>query len=426
MEKKIKIEKIKVSNKYIGIFPLEFDESADDATTANGVRIPSTIHVIPVGRWQHPVYGEIVITDSDIREFAMNFNAGIRKGVFITAGHEGAQELPAVAWFTQVEARETGLWGSVDWNDDGKELLSNKAYKFFSPEFYQQYEDSQTHQQYRNVLTGGALTKEPYFKELTPIVFSEPKINKFNESNTMNLKDLVAKKLEELTAEEKAFIKEHVAELSDAEKTALTSVIDEVETAEQKEAREAKEKTDKEAADAAAAEKATGDSNEAAGLNRDGTAKVAGSEKVQISASELAILRTAADQGKRAFAQLEKQDLDASIAKVVFSETNKNGKFLPKSLTSVRSFMESLNKAQRVAFSTLLNQIPASQVFNEIGSGAAAAATTTAEVEVLVKAKMDSNKALKYSEALKMVMSENKGLEERYDRDLPTAKQVKA
>lgn len=426
MEKKIKIEKIKVSNKYIGIFPLEFDESADDATTANGVRIPSTIHVIPVGRWQHPVYGEIVITDSDIREFAMNFNAGIRKGVFITAGHEGAQELPAVAWFTQVEARETGLWGSVDWNDDGKELLSNKAYKFFSPEFYQQYEDSQTHQQYRNVLTGGALTKEPYFKELTPIVFSEPKINKFNESNTMNLKDLVAKKLEELTAEEKAFIKEHVAELSDAEKTALTSVIDEVETAEQKEAREAKEKTDKEAADAAAAEKATGDSNEAAGLNRDGTAKVAGSEKVQISASELAILRTAADQGKQAFAQLEKQDLDASIAKVVFSETNKNGKFLPKSLTSVRSFMESLNKAQRVAFSTLLNQIPASQVFNEIGSGAAAAATTTAEVEVLVKAKMDSNKALKYSEALKMVMSENKGLEERYDRDLPTAKQVKA
>jgi hypothetical protein len=232
--------KEKASDKFIGVFPFQFDEEAGESGVAE---IPDTIHLIPIGQWQHDAYGPITITASDIREFVQNFNAGIRKGVPITAGHEGMMELPAVGWIQKVEARDDGLWGTVSWTELGEEALEDRQYKFFSPEFYRDYEDPQDHQIYRNVITGGALTKAPYFKELEAVVFSE-KILKtnFNEK-TMTIAEILAKKMEELSDEEKTFIKEHASELTEEQKTAYTSIIEEpkAETEEEKTAREAKE-----------------------------------------------------------------------------------------------------------------------------------------------------------------------------------------
>ena len=414
--------KEKASDKFIGVFPFQFDEETGESGVAE---IPDTIHLIPIGSWQHDAYGPITITASDIREFVQNFNAGIRKGVPITAGHEGMMELPAVGWIQKVEARDDGLWGTVAWTELGEEALEDRQFKFFSPEFYRDYEDPQDHQIYRNVITGGALTKAPYFKELEAVVFSEKILkNKFNEK-TMTIAELLAKKMEELSDEEKAFIKEHASELTEEQKTAYTSIIEEpkAETEEEKTAREAKEKADKEAADAKATaeaeEKAKGDANEAAGLNRDGTTKVSGSEKVQISASELQILRNKADEGQKAFAELQKQKLDAAVTALTFSEANKVGKFLPKSKDTLRSFMETLNDAQKTSFAALLAELPKTEIFSELGvKSGAVEGTVAAEVEAKVNAKMSENKEMKYSDALKLVMSENKGLETRYDAEL--------
>jgi hypothetical protein len=421
------LKKKKLSSKYMGIFPLEFDEDMD-TEEETGVVIPDTIHVIPVGEWDHDLYGKILITNQDIREFAQNFNAGVRKGVFITAGHEGFEELPAVGWITEVEVRDTGLWGTVEWNEGGKELLSDKAFKFFSPEFYRDYEDPQTHQLYRNVLTGGALTKSPYFKELEAIVFSEAKLkNKYNEIKTMDLQTLLAKKIEELSTEEKAFIKEHAADLTDEQKVTLASVIEEstTESEEEKKAR---------------LEKEQGDANEAAGLNRDGSPKettatdpeqVTASEKggkmIQMSESEVNALRKKADEGAQAFAELKKQKLDATVSTLVFSESNKAGRFLPKTQASLRTFMETLSDDQMKKFSALISEIPKSEKFTEIGKdNAAVDGTAQAELDQKVNAKIEasekSGKPMRYSEALKEVFAENKGLEERYTNELPTAR----
>lgn len=391
-----------------------------------GVSIPDTIHLIPVGQWEHDAYGPILINASDIREFAQNYNAGIRNGVFITAGHEGFQELPAVGWITKVECRDDGLWGDVEWSKAGKELLSDKAFKFFSPEFYRDYEDPQTHQLYRNVMTGGALTKSPYFKELEAIVFSEKVIikSKFNENN-MNLKDLVAKDITTLSDEEKAFIIEHKEELSAEEKTALTSIID---------VEEKKEETDEEKT--VREEKEKGDANEAAGLNRDGSAKVEepkaptedeikASEKVTISAIELTMLRSQANLGAQAFAENKKNKINGLVTGMVFSEANKNGKFLPKSSDNLRSFMETLNDAQSAKFSELIAALPSKNVFGELGSKEVVAGTAAAELNAKVDAKMKANDKLQYSEALKQVLSENEGLEQRFDEELVPVRNAK-
>ena len=423
MRKKLEacMEKAKASESVIGIIPLEFSDSSEEAKGEDGAAIPDVIHLIPVGQWEHPCYGPILITSSDINEFALNFANGVRKGVFITAGHEGMSELPAVGWISEVFPRENGLWGKVDWNEIGKELLADKAFKFFSPEFYQTYEDAETHQMFHNVLTGGALTKSPYFKELEAVIFSEPKQHNSLNSNTMfTLEELLAKKIEDLTKEEQAFIRENQAKLTEEQKTALTSILDAPETPEEKEAREKKEAEDKAAAD----KKAQEDANVAAGLNPDGSAKSAdpqvnASEKVMISASELKVLRDKADEGARAFAELKRQKVEASVTALVFSEGNSKGKFLPKQKDALKAFMETLDDGQRSKFAELVNAIPSKIGMSELGSGdTAVAGTAKAEVDMKIAAKQKENPKMGFSEALRAVMSENPGLEERYDREL--------
>lgn len=423
--------KPKTNDRFKGVFPFEFADKKD-----NSQAIPESIHMIPIGQWEHDLYGPILINKQDIKEFAQNFNANIRKGVYITAGHEGFDELPAQGWVTDVEVRDDGLWGKVAWNDLGKATLSDRQYKFFSPEFYRDYEDPQSHAIYRNVLIGGALTKSPYFKELQAIVFSEKKLQKqFNDNNkNMNLAELLAKDITTLTDEEKAFIKEHASELTEEQKTSHTAIID-VETAEEKTAREEKEKADKEAADKTAADekaaadaKAIEDANVAAGLNPDGSAKQEMSDKkILMSEAEVKALQAKADQGAQAFKELEATKLKGAVAALTFSETNKAGKFLPKSSDNLRAFMETLNDTQRVKFAALLSELPKTEIFDEKGAGAGATeGTAQAELDTKVAAKQKENSKLTYSEALKEVFAENKGLEQRYNDELPSAKKVQA
>lgn len=393
-----------LERKHLGIFQFEFEEKggADEAA------IPSMIHLIPVGTWAHDVYGPIVIGATDIREFKQNFDAGIRKGVFITAGHEGYSELPAQGWIKAVEARSNGLWGEIDWTALGVETLTDKQYKFFSPEFYPIYEDPETHVISRNVLTGGALTKSPYFKELEAVVFSDKNIKKIKANdNTMDITTILAKDKTTLSDEEKAFLVAHKAELTTEQVESVKDVVPALveapaETDAEKTAREEKEK---------------GDANEAAGLNRDGSAKeVQASEKkmVQISAGELAALTKKADEGALAFSQMQAAALTGAVKALIFdSKTNSTGKFLPKEEATLRTFMEKMEPAQRTAFAELVAKIPASQLFTEKGENAGGTGSASAEVEAKTSKLMSESK-LSYSDALKHVFGEDKGLHDRY------------
>jgi hypothetical protein len=415
------LNKARASSRYVGVFPFEFDDN-----TATGA-IPQWVHLIPIGAWDHDAYGPIVISARDIQQFAANFNANLRKGVFITAGHENASELPAQGWITQVQARDTGLWGMVEWTKLGKETLSDKQYKFFSPEFYLEYADPETHEVYQNVLTGGALTKSPYFKELEAVVFSDKNlINKFSDKN-MNIADILKKKKGERTAEEKDFLKKHKDEMSEAQKTQYAEDSSDDDSDEDQEGDDdetKKKKAAKRASKKASEEKALGDANEAKGLNRDGSKKVVADDKgmVQVTMAEYTALKGKADQGASAFAELTKAKLDKAVGALVMSETNKAGRFLPKSEGTIRSFMEKLNDDQRAVFADLISQLPDAKVFKEVGdAGATGSGTVEKELDVKVTAIMASDKTLKYSDALKKAFSENEGLEKRYRDELVAA-----
>src|SRR5215204_2940530 len=292
------------SNKRIA-FPIQlFGEGSTDA------QVPSEIHVVPTGKWDHPVYGEMEITTAHIAEFVKNFKAKVRRDIPITAGHDngmGGGELPAIGWFTDVVDRGVnGLWAGVKWTEEGVQLLEQRAFKYFSPEFYEMYEDPETRKKYSHVLVGGALTNKPYFKELESVVaFSEPSIiHQFSED--MNLKDILSKKPEELSAEEKAFVRDHKSELSAEETTALASVLDGAgETDEEKAAREAKEAEEKAAADEAAAA-ANAETERQASERNSG-------KKILMSEAEANALRDMADKGAKAFAEVEKMKLNEEV-----------------------------------------------------------------------------------------------------------------
>jgi len=391
-------------------FPIQlFNESG------SGVAIPDEIHIVPTGKWDHPVYGEMEITSDDIAEFHRNFKDGVRLDLRITAGHDNGMsggELPAIGWFKELYDRGVkGLWAYVEWTDEGKKLLTDRAFKYFSPEFYQVYQDPETGEKRENVLVGGALTNSPYFKELTPVVaFSEPSIMKQFNSQTMDIKDIVAKKPEELSAEEKAFLVEHKGELTDEQKITFESVIP-------------AEGGEDEGGEG------TGDGAKEGDGNGEGAAPapVTASEKnkgkvITMSEAEVVALKKAANDGAMAFAEVEKMKLNAEVDKLTFSESNKEGRILPKQKEAVVAFMFSLDAKQRDQFRNIINSLPTKQIFGELGDGGTTATTldgVAKEVQDAVQGEIKASEGkLDYSSALRKVYTEKPDLKSRYEAAL--------
>jgi phage I-like protein len=70
-------------------------------------------------------------------------SSGTSKTTFaITAGHDNGGnggELSAIGWFKElIDRGVSGLYAVVEWTGEGKQLLSDRAFKYFSPEFYEE------------------------------------------------------------------------------------------------------------------------------------------------------------------------------------------------------------------------------------------------------------------------------------------------
>lgn len=396
---------------------------------------PKEIQVLMCGKWNHPMYGPIIIEAKDITEFKKNFDAGPRRDIPVTEGHESFDEKPAVGWFKELTDKGTGgLWATMEWTPKGMTLLAEKSYKYFSPEFYTEYEDPETREIYKNVLVGGALTNKPYFKKMSAVVLSEKSINNNYIFSDMTIKEITAKKVNELNADEIAYLKEHKGELSAEELATFGSVLEEgkTETDEEKKAREEKEagdaneakglnrdgsaKVDTSKKELTQAEK---EANVAAGKNEDGTEKVEASEKnkVSISASEYKALQDMANKGAKAFSELREAGIKAETAKLICSEQNSKGKILPQNEAKAFSFMLGLTEPQRKVFAEIIDAIPSSKLFKELGNDGGTGGSAKVELDKKITKLMSEDKTLKYTDALKKVIASDKDLAKRYDEE---------
>lgn len=380
---------------------LEFDEQA--LAFQNNI---SEVEVLRTGEWDHPSYGKMVITQETLDEMIKNFNARLRKGVYFTEGHPvDDEELPSVGWVTGLRKLGESLRAVVEWTEDGMEMLRKKSYKFFSPEFYFKYEDPESRETYKNVLTGGALTNRPYFKSLEAVVLSEKMLTRNKKAMKFNLEEVLAKKAEDVSSEERAFLltmKEDLDE-SDVKKFELSelkagdsctkcgkgtmkksgdmlecsscgtkkkmSESSAEETEEEKAAREAQEKADAEKKAAEEAEVAKKAEEEAA-RSKEGEGE---DKKVEMSEKAVKGMEAELEKTKKELSELKMKETKASIAssldKFKFSEDKKEGILLPKTVEKAQSFAESLNEDQRKQFFEIMEEMPKKQMFGEIGKG---------------------------------------------------------
>jgi phage I-like protein len=353
--------------------------------------LPEMIHVAPLGKWDHPIYGTFEVTRDVVRAFVDNFNNGIRKPKLpITAGHDSFEEHKAIGWMIELQEGVNGLYAKVEWTDDGKDLLLKGSFKYFSPEWFTTYTDPADGKEYGHVLIGGALTNKPFFRELEDVVaFSEHFIYS-TINNDMDLETLRAKDEADLTAEEKEFLaSQEVTEETEEEVTEeATEEVTEAETTPE--------------------EEVTVEETPA-------PAHVAST--VTMTAQQFNELAAQAEMGKKALQEVRTMTLAREVDQLVFSDTNKAGRFLPKDKSAVLTFMSTLEDKQRKAFNELIARIPAQSLFNEQGTGddTVVADDPATELDAKVASLRSEDKSIDYRSAVTRVFKENPELAKKYE-----------
>lgn len=230
---------------------------------------PTTINLLKAGKWTTPYHGDFELTEDDLNEMATNFVNGVGLVVEdevkapINYGHFAEDK--ASGWIKRVHVKvvngTAALFGDVEWTPAAQQAIKDGEWAYISPEFNPKgrpWEDPEQEYSFvNNVLTGAALTNIPLFKKLKPITASRIPPSKAvnasrgsdesdnsNQGERMNVEELRAKEVKDLTDEEKQFLIEHKEELTEEERKALG--IEDENTEEETDKTEASEgKTDK-------------------------------------------------------------------------------------------------------------------------------------------------------------------------------------
>jgi hypothetical protein len=174
---------------WVDLSTLKFDDS--NAAT--------WIQMMPLGSYEHPVYGKVDITPERAQQFAANVKSRVRgQDLDIDYDHK-EKTTEAAGWLKDAEARSDGLWGLVEWTKDAAQKIASKAYRYFSPEFVDEWTHPKTNEVHKDVLFGGALTNRPFLKDILPInmseVFSADRQQSTEGGARMEIDDKVAKEL---------------------------------------------------------------------------------------------------------------------------------------------------------------------------------------------------------------------------------------
>lgn len=113
--------------------------SLDLPVVAGEADVPDWIHLVPNGRIEtHDGRGPYQIEDA---QAVINASMADRGDIEIDENHASflsapkGGEAPARGWIVEMQARDDGIWGRVDWTDDGRRLVASRAYRRISPVF---------------------------------------------------------------------------------------------------------------------------------------------------------------------------------------------------------------------------------------------------------------------------------------------------
>ncbi len=114
------------------------------------------------------------------------------------------------------DSKDFALMAMVQWNKEGRIIIAEKEYKFFSPEFSMSFADPEDRDiEHGPTLLGGAFTNQPFFKGLKPIVASTKNISKILSKKEMSKTKKIEEK--EKGSEIKLSLKEYQKLTKDSE-----------------------------------------------------------------------------------------------------------------------------------------------------------------------------------------------------------------
>ena len=189
-----------------------------------------TMDVFRIGKWQHPKWGIIEGTKKLFNDFIKNFkNNVVGRDLVFDKNHRPEDGGTGIVKDLFIEGDK--LKALVELTNFGIDLIKNKGFQYFSPEYTDKYTDKETGNIIENVLIGGALTLRPFLTNLSPVVLSEQLSEDienqcFKQSNDIELKEELWLALEEYADHNEEKIKtivdimqEHMKEMMSEMKT---------------------------------------------------------------------------------------------------------------------------------------------------------------------------------------------------------------
>jgi hypothetical protein len=162
------------------------------------------------GTYKHPLYGELDFSVERLQRFADSVNNRVR-GTDLDIDYDHKRETSeAAGWVKSAQMRSDGLWLFVEWTKSAYTKIKEKAYRYFSPEFDDEWTDAQGNK-FKDVLFGGGITNRPFLKNLVPLNLSELDFASPEPTSTRKDVEVDLKKLAELlglpadTAEEDVY-----------------------------------------------------------------------------------------------------------------------------------------------------------------------------------------------------------------------------
>lgn len=186
--------------------------------------VPNRVQLMRTCTFYHKQYGKVEITRQLFSEMIENFKNKTRGiDVMIDYAHDSDRE--AAAWIKaieivdNIELGEAELWADVDWTPKGRKTLSDKEFAYLSADFDPEYKDNENPERsFGAVLLGAGLTNRPVIKKMKAAI----QLSEFKETNKENdmSKELEIKlaEVEENLKTANGEIEEKKVELSDAEK----------------------------------------------------------------------------------------------------------------------------------------------------------------------------------------------------------------
>ena len=138
----------------------------------------SWLHAMPVGKVQHPWYGEMDFTEPALKMYADSVSTRVLGTVDPAIDYDHMEFSGIAAGWVKAakvqigEGDGDGLQLFVEWTDDAITRIKNKEYKYFSPMFKDEWVD-QNGKKHQNVIFGGGITNRPYLKNLVPLNLSD-------------------------------------------------------------------------------------------------------------------------------------------------------------------------------------------------------------------------------------------------------------